>query len=158
MRNIFTNRFFTTQILALALLGGTTNIAMSEEEGSFEKEIEYRQGVMNILSWNTKNISGMLKDKMPYDAEKVKTHAKDIASVSTLDILAGFPEDSESENSDALADIWMEFENFEKKLADFRKAASGINEAAQSGDKTAVANAMKELGQSCKGCHKKYKN
>ena len=157
MQNIFTRKLLSTKILGLTLLCSTTSVAFAEE-GSFEKEIEYRQGYMNVLSWNMKNIGGMLKGKMPYDAEKIKTHAQDIAGASMMNILAGFPEDSESSDSDALADIWMDFEDFESKLVDFQKAAKNMNTAAQSGDKDAVGNAMKDLGKSCKGCHKKYKN
>ncbi len=158
MRNFLSRTKMTSYLVSLTLLGATTGTAIADEEAVFEKEIEYRQGVMNVLSWNTKAIGGMLKGKTPYDAEKVKTHAKDIASAASLDLLAGFPEDSESEDSAALADIWMDFEDFEQKTADFRKAASDLHTAAQSGDQASVGNAMKDLGKSCKGCHKKYKN
>ena len=158
MRNYLSRTKITSCLISFALLGSTAGSAVADEEAAFEKEIEYRQGTMNILSWNTKAIGGMLKGKTPYDAEKVKTHAKDIASVASLDLLAGFPEDSESEDSAALADIWMDFDDFEQKMADFRNAASGLNSAAQSGDQASVGNAMKDLGKTCKGCHKKYKN
>lgn len=141
-------------LIAASLLVSTSAFA----EDGFEKEIEYRQGVMSILSWNMKHIGGMLKGKMPYDAEKVKTHAADIASVASLNIMAGFPEDSTGEDSSALEDIWMDFETFEQKMSDFKKAAQGMNMAAQSADKAAVGKAMGALGDSCKGCHKPFKN
>jgi len=141
--------------LAVALLMSTT---ATVAENSFEQEIEYRQGVMSILSWNMKHLGGMLKGKQPYDAEKIKTHAADIASVASLNIMAGFPEDSTGEDSSALEDIWMDFETFEEKMDDFKKAADAMNMAAQSGDKGAVATAMGPLGDSCKGCHKPFKN
>jgi len=141
-------------LITAALLVSSSTFA----EDSFEREIEYRQGVMNILSWNMKHIGGMLKGKMPYEAEKIKTHAADIASVASLDIMAGFPEDSTGEDSSALEDIWMDFENFEQKMADFKTAAKDMNMAAQSGDKAAVGKAMGPLGKSCKGCHKPFKN
>ena len=154
MNKAVSKKKLSAALAAAIILASTTAVA----EESFEKEIEYRQGVMNILSWNMKNIGGMLKGKMPYDAEKIKTHAADIASVASLDIMAGFPEDSTSEDSSALEDIWMDFENFEQKMADFKKAADGMNKAAQTGDKAAVGQAMGPLGKSCKGCHKPFKN
>ncbi len=141
-------------LIAATFLASSSVIA----EESFEKEIEYRQGVMDILSWNMKHIGGMLKGNMPYDAEKIKTHAADIASVASLNILAGFPEDSTGEDSAALEDIWMDFDNFKQKLADFKMAAEGMNTAAQSGEQTAVGKAMEALGKSCKSCHKPFKN
>jgi cytochrome c556 len=148
----------STPVIGLSLLVSSSGIALAEESSAIEKAVEYRQGVMNVLSWNTKAIGDMLKGKTQYDAEQVKTHAKDIASTASLDILPGFPEDSESEDSAAMTEIWMDFDDFEQKMADFRQAASDINVAAQSGDQGKVDNAMKNLGKSCKGCHKKYKN
>lgn len=154
MRSQFT-RSVSVFIAAAAL---TLSTGLRAEEGGFDKEVEYRQAVMTIIAYNVKKIGGMLKGNAPYDAEQVKTHAKDIASASTLDIVSAFPEDSVNDDSDALEDIWMDFETFEQKLQDFRTAAAGINKAAQSGDKAAVGAAMKDLGASCKGCHKKFKN
>ena len=40
----------TATLIAATLLLSTSAFA----EGSFEKDIEYRQGVMNALSWNMK--------------------------------------------------------------------------------------------------------
>ena len=158
MYKLFSRRLLTAQIAVFMTFSSISAIAHSDEGGDIERAVEYRQGVMNILGWNMKSISGMLKGKMEYDAEKIKTHAHDIASVASLDIMSGFPEDSEHEDSAALADIWMDFENFEQKMADFRTAAEAMNTAAQSGDKAAVGNAMQGLGKSCKGCHKPFKN
>ena len=72
--------------------------------------------------------------------------------------MAGFPEDSTGDDSDALEDIWLDFEKFQQKMADFKKAAEGLNKAAQSSYRDAVGKAMGALGKSCKGCHKAFKN
>ena len=69
MNNPVSKSKLAATLAAAVLLVSTTAGA----DDSFEKEIEYRQGVMNILSWNTKHIGGMLKGKMPYDAEQIKT-------------------------------------------------------------------------------------
>lgn len=144
--------------LILASAAGLFASSIAIADDSFESEIEFRQGAMNILSYNMKNLGAMLKGKKPYDAEKVKVHARDIASVASLDLMSGFPEDSTGEDSSALEDIWMDFENFEAKMMDFKKAAEGMKTAAMSGDKGAVGAAMGDLGKSCKGCHKPFKN
>ncbi len=158
MLNKFSRHLFAGPVALLVAIGPAASIAQADDIAEIEKAVEYRQGVMNILAWNTKTISGMLKGKTEYDAETIKTAAKDIASTASLDIIAGFPEDSEHEDSAALADIWLDFENFEQKMADFQKAADNLNVASQTGDKMAVGNAMKDLGKTCKGCHKPFKN
>jgi cytochrome c556 len=143
-----------SSLLCSALLVPVAATADSE----LEKTVEYRQGVMNILSWNSKAIGAMLKGENAYDADSVKRHAADINRTAMLDIKAGFPEDSEHEDSAALADIWMDFATFEEKLTEFQNAAANLDKTAQSGDQAAVGAAMKDLGASCKGCHKKFKN
>ena len=152
------SKFIRSVSAMIAASSLTLTTGVIAEEAGFDKEVEYRQAVMTVIAYNTKKIGGMLKGNSPYDAEKVKTHSKDIASVSTMDLLSAFPEDSVTDESDAMEDIWMDFETFEQKLKDFQTAAAGINTAAQSGDKAAVGAAMKDLGASCKGCHKKFKN
>jgi len=142
-------------IISLTVLLLSPGIHASDDVG---KAIEYRQGVMNVLSWNTKAIGSMLKGNTDYDAESIKTHAADINRAASLDILSGFPEDSTDPDSAAMDEIWMDFDNFKQKLADFRSAAASLDQTAQTGDKGAVGKAMKDLGASCKGCHKTFKN
>ena len=145
---------FSMAATSLAALLATAPLAA----GDFEKEIEYRQGIMNILSWNAKSIGGMLKGKTPFDAELIKTRATDIHRVAQLDIMAGFPEDSTSVDSSAMDEIWMDSDTFASKMSDFQSAAAALDKAAQSGDKASIGAAMKDLGASCKGCHKSFKN
>ncbi|MEW8506735.1 MAG: cytochrome c [Candidatus Thiodiazotropha sp.] len=131
---------------------------MTVGAGEIEKAVDYRQGLMNVLSWNMKAMSNMMKGKIPYDQQAFATHANDLAAASALNLLPGFPEDSESEESDALPEIWMEFDDFEAKYEALGKAASNLSSAAANGDKGAIGEALSKAGKACKACHKKYKN
>jgi cytochrome c556 len=135
------------------LNNGTTAVA-----GDVEKAVEYRQGVMNVYSWNMKAMGDMIKGKTKFDAQRFATHAQELAAASKFDLLSGFPEDSESDESDALAEIWMDFDDFKSKYRDMGSAAQTLSEVAQSGDQARMGAALKEAGKSCKACHKKYKN
>jgi cytochrome c556 len=126
--------------------------------GEIEKAVDYRQGVMNVFGWNMKAMSNMMKGKVPFDQQVFANHAKDLASASGLNLMSGFPEDSESEESDALPEIWMAFDDFEAKYKKLGEAARNLSEAAANGDKAALGKALEITGKSCKACHKKYKN
>ncbi|MES9854061.1 MAG: cytochrome c [Candidatus Thiodiazotropha sp. L084R] len=126
--------------------------------GDVEKAVDYRQGVMNVFSWNMKAMGDMMKGKTSYDQKLFAEHAQELATAAKLNVLKGFPEDSESDESDALPDIWMDFEDFEDKYRQMGVAAKALNEAAQSGDKSVMGVALKKAGKGCKACHKKYKN
>ena len=84
-------------------------------------------------------------------------HARDLATASRLDLLAGFPEDSVTDDSAAKDEIWFTWDDFEQKFADFRAAADALGEAAASGDVEATKEAFAAVGDACKACHKKYK-
>ncbi len=123
-----------------------------------EKAVDYRQGVMNVFSWNMKAMSDMLKGKIPFDQAVFARHAKDLAAAATLNLVPGFPEDSESQDSDALPEIWMEFEDFKAKYQELGEASRKLSNIAAGGDKDSLGAALKQTGKACKACHKKYKN
>lgn len=126
--------------------------------GEVEKAVNYRQGVMNVYSWNMKAMSDMMKGKTPFDQNTFAGHARDLAAASTLNLMPGFPEDSESEESDALPEIWMAFGDFEDKYKALGEAARQLSEVAVGGDKAGIGQALEQTGKACKACHKQYKN
>ncbi|MET0049959.1 MAG: cytochrome c [Candidatus Thiodiazotropha sp.] len=144
-----------------SLLAGTALVlslsGAVSQAGEVEKAVEYRQGAMEVFSWNMKGMGDMMKGEKPYDAARLAVMAKDLESATQLDLLSGFPTDSESSESDALPEIWMDFDDFKSKYQDLREAAKALNAAVAGGDKAAIGAALKDTGGSCKACHKKYK-
>jgi len=103
-------------------------------------------------------MSSMMKGKTPFDQKAFATHARDLAGAANLNLLPGFPEDSESDESDALPEIWMEFDDFEKKYQNLSKVTKALSEISATDDKAAVGQALDKVGKACKACHKKFKN
>ncbi len=142
-------------VLMSAVIGFGAQGAMA---GDMEDAVEYRQGLMNVLRWNMKSMGDMMKDKKPYDAKAFARHAEDLARAASLDVLAGFPPDSDQGETDALADIWFDFKDFTQKLEDLRSASQSLSQVAASGDKKAMGDALGKTGKTCKACHDSYKN
>ncbi|MET0067156.1 MAG: cytochrome c [Candidatus Thiodiazotropha sp.] len=149
-------RFKSTVLTTTALL--LCGAGITSHAGELEKAVEYRQGVMGVYSWNMKGMSEMMKGAKPYDADRLAVMAGDLQAATQLDLLSGFPTDSESDESDALPDIWLDFDDFKSKYQDLREAAKALNSAVAGGDKDAIGAALKKTGGTCKACHKKYKN
>ena len=126
--------------------------------GNAERAIEYRQGFMNILNFNAKAMGEMLKGERPFEQAAFAAHAGDLARATQLNLLGAFPEDSDSGETDAMAEVWMEPDDFKQKFSDLQAAAKSLDKAATGGDKAAIGSAYKDLGQACKSCHKKFKN
>jgi cytochrome c556 len=132
--------------------------AQASKEGDVARAIEYRQSIMTLFNWNMRPMGAMMKQKVPFNQTAFVRHAKDLEAAAQLDLLAGFPEDSEGDDSDALPDIWLDFEDFKKKYQDLQLAADKLAEVAESGDQATIKPAFQALGKTCKACHQAYKD
>jgi cytochrome c556 len=150
--------FTKGRLVLISALVGFGLGTQSASAGELERALEYRQGVMNVMSWNMKAMGDMMKGKKPYDAGAFARHASDLAGAASLDVLAGFPPESDSGETDARADIWFEFEDFTQKLEDLRMASQNLSQVAAGGDKAAMGDALGKTGKSCKACHDSYKD
>lgn len=114
--------------------------------------IKYRQRVMRALSGHMGALGEYAKNNLPYDGH-VAVHARGLAELSKL-LPEIFPKGTENGKTDALPDIWA-------KPADFRKAAENMGDEAAKlagmSDAMGAKAQIKELGKSCGGCHKKFR-
>ncbi len=137
-----------------------TAVAHAEDEGqkSVSQAIDYRTSVMTVIRWNFKPMGDMLKGKRPYDGAAFTRHMRDLENAVSLDLLAGFPEDSdEGEDTSAKAEIWMNWEDFEQKFKDLRQQTARLSKAVQGGDRSDIEAEFNALGKACKACHREYK-
>jgi cytochrome c556 len=142
---------------ALLLGAAVASPVLADEPTAQEKAIKYRQAAMTLVGSNFKPMGAMIKGELPYDAEIFARHASDMAAVSGIDILRGFPEDSEGEGSEAKGEIWLEWEDFAAKMDDMKTEADKLAATAASGDKAAIKKQFAATGETCKSCHKKFK-
>lgn len=135
----------------------TAAIAHAEEADPKKEAIKYRQSVMTIVGWNFKPMGAMVKGERPFDAKAFATHAKDLAAVTSVDILTGFPEDSDGDGSKAKAEIWLKWDDFKDKMGAMQREAAKLAEVAAGGDQEAMKKQFGAAGKTCKGCHDDYK-
>lgn len=155
---LWKNRLIQTGATAAMLMGLGTLSSGIAQAGDVERALDYRQGAMNVFSWNMKAMGDMMKGKSAYDGAVFASHANDLAKATSLDLLTGFPEDSDSGETDARPDIWLNFEDFTEKLEAMRAAAQDLSKVAMSGDKAAMGEALGKTGKTCKACHDDYKD
>ncbi len=127
------------------------------QAGKVEDAVDYRQGVMNVFSWNVGLMGAMMKGEVPFDAVAFQGHAADLASAAGLNILKGFPEDSVTDDSDAKDEIWLNWSDFESKLQGLRSESAKLAEVAASGDEAAIKAQFDATRRACKACHDDYK-
>ncbi len=88
------------------------------------------------------------------------TVAEGAKSLATLGahIPAMFPEGSNKGKTDAKAEIWTNFPDFTAKAKAFEDRSNTLLQLASSGaDKGQVSDAFGKVMESCKACHRSYK-
>lgn len=119
--------------------------------------IAYRRSAMTMIGWNFAPISAMVKGKTAFDAKDFAKRAERIAILSDQ-IFEGFPPGSDKgAETDAKAEIWTHYEDFQSKVADLARESKALDEVVKTGDETKMKDQFKKMAGTCKGCHEKYK-
>ncbi len=141
-------------IVALAAAGfAVTAIAQKKPENV----IHYRQSVMDMIGWNFAPLGAMVKGKIPFDAKDFALHAQRLEFLGPQ-VLEGFSKGSDKgAETDAKAEIWTSFDDFQAKLSDFIDESKALNEAAKGGDEAKMKEQFKKTAGTCKACHDKYR-
>jgi cytochrome c556 len=116
-----------------------------------EDIIKYRQSVMKAVGGHTGAAGAIVQGKVDYKSDLVE-HAHAL-QVLTRDIPGLFPKDSDFGETRARKDR----ANFEKHAKDAKDKAEAFAKAAKGGDQKAIVASFKELGESCKACHKEFR-
>lgn len=144
--------YYTLALLALVL---SSNGVLADD---IEKAVEYRHGIMNVYAYNLTSMRDMVKGKTEFDSTAFTRHARDLAAAAGLDLLAGFPEDSLNDESDASDTIWLDWEQFQKNYQALQEQSAKLAEAASKGDGAAITEQFGVTARTCKACHDDFKN
>jgi cytochrome c556 len=148
-------RTFTKAIVtigsAVALTAGTAFSVSADESSS----IKYRQAVMKAVGGHMGGSVAIIKGKVPYKDDLVAhaTGLNDMAKVAAN----AFKQKTEGGKTRAKPNIWEDGDDFSQKIQDFKKATADFLAAAKSGGPAAAGAKLGAVGDSCKGCHKKFR-
>ena len=95
----------------------------------------------------------------PSGPVRVREFLADVDALAALgtQIKVLFPAGTETGDTDALPLIWQEQEKFAQLLKASEKSTAELRTAVAAGDKAATMQAFKAVGESCKGCHDRYR-
>lgn len=150
------NKMLKTTV-ALLLGASFTFPAMAANDDPKKQAIKYRQAVMTVVGANFKPMGAMMKGEIPFDAAVFARHAGDLAAITSVDILRGFPEDSEGKGSDAKPEIWLNWDDFKAKMEDMSRESAALAKVAAGSDTAAIKEQFGKTSKTCKACHKEYK-
>jgi cytochrome c556 len=141
----------------LTVAAATCVLAGVAQAQSVKDVIESRQANYKKTGANAQAIKKALDTGT--DLKAVAVNAQEIADWATK-IPTVFPVGSGPESgikTAALATIWQDKPDFEKKAAGLHDAAMKLVVALNTGDKAAVAPAFQAMGGTCGACHQTYR-
>jgi cytochrome c556 len=120
-----------------------------------EDIIKYRQNVMKAIGGHTAAAGAVVQGKVGYK-NQLAEHARALQAL-TGDIPALFPKDSDFGDTRAKDEVWSNRAEFEKRAKDAKAKVAAFAKAVQSGKQPTIAASYKDMGESCKGCHKDFR-
>ena len=69
-----------------------------------------------------------------------------------------FPEGSDVSHSEASKNIWLDPNGFSKAIKNFEEASLELVNQAQTENSDTSIQAFRNLANTCKGCHQKFRN
>jgi cytochrome c556 len=162
------NRLATLAVTALVTACGpagedaaTGPAAMVDTESAEYAAMEYRQGLMHVIAYKAGRLRGMADGDIPVDEAAFVKAANDLVAATEM-LAEAFPEGSDSESlagaSNALPDIWDDWNEFLEHQTALQTAARMVAEQAQRGGFAAAQEtASEQIGPACGGCHRPYR-
>ncbi|MBK1647686.1 c-type cytochrome [Rhabdochromatium marinum] len=144
----------TTALLSISLVGGAFAAGMKPEQ-----QIETRQAGYKFMAWNMHKIKANLSGN--FKQQQVQKAADAIAGIanSGMGALYGPGTDKAVNGVETRVkpELFTNKKEAGKVARDFIDAANNLAEVAAMGDEAEVKQAFGALGESCKACHKQFR-
>ncbi|MBF0470391.1 MAG: cytochrome c [Gammaproteobacteria bacterium] len=130
-----------------------TTPAVSADEN--EALITHRQGIYKIVSGHTNAIKSILFQNHPA-TDELEYHSQGILNAFSK-LGQDYAPGSEEGKTRASSKIWEDMDGFRDAGKSAYEAAKALDDKVKFGDREGQIQAFKDLGASCKGCHKEYR-
>jgi len=139
-------------LITLVAFAAVSAAALAAEP---ENIIKYREAVMKSQAGHMGAMAQIVRGKVDYGAD-MAYHAEALnASMHTVPAL--FPKDSDFGETRALAAVWEKRADFEAVAKKAAAATDALVKAVKANDKEAVTKAFGAVSDSCKACHKDFR-
>ncbi len=140
-------------VISIVVLIGTTTAVLSHKGAT--GVVKERMMAMKSMGDNMKALSLMVTGRAPYNAKQIKNIAATIKG-HTSNTAKLFPKGSISGPSEALPNIWTDWEAFMNHAKSLENLAGELNTAADKG-KAAALVIFAKMGKTCSGCHQDFR-
>jgi cytochrome c556 len=147
------NRFSNLLIWSVTLFLASNSMGSLSVEEAVQKRIKmFKSSQANIKELSKFILSGDISES----SYLVDFHVK--WSGEMLLLFPAGSEASTSNGSDASSDIWRDTTGFKKQVAQYNLSSTALREALKSRDIAEINETFEGLVESCKSCHKQFRN
>jgi cytochrome c556 len=147
------NRFSNLLIWLVTLFLASNSMGSLSVEEAVQKRIKmFKSSQVNIKELSKFILSGDISES----SYLVDFHVK--WSGEMLLLFPAGSEASTSNGSDASSDIWRDTTGFKKQVAQYNLSSTALREALKSRDILEINETFEGLVESCKSCHKQFRN
>ncbi len=138
----------------IILISLTISSVAFAHSGVKDKTVKERMMVMKEMASNTKIIGQMLKGKTSFDANQVKLALERLSALS-LETPKVFTINATDPKSEAMPNIWDEFDEFTKLSKDLAETSIVLANSVETIED--LRPALKKVSSGCKACHSRYR-
>ena len=138
----------------IILISLTISSVAFAHSGVKDKNVKERMMVMKEMAGNTKIIGQMLKGKTSFDANQVKLALERLSALS-LETPKVFTINATDPKSEAMPNIWDEFDEFTKLSKDLAETSIVLANSVENPED--LRPALKRISSGCKACHSRYR-
>ncbi len=142
-------RRYTTGILITVF--ATASLA---HDGVMNPAVMARMEGMSTIAENMNILGDMVKGKSEFNADTAKT-AIDVIAFQASSAPKLFEANEDDPKSEALPEIWSNFDDFEAKALELQTIANQIQPTIERVED--LNSALGLLGENCKSCHETYR-
>ena len=147
------NRFSNLLIWSVTLFLASNSMGSLSVEEAVQKRIKmFKSSQANIKELSKFILSGDISES----SYLVDFHVK--WSGEMLLLFPAGSEASTSNGSDASSDIWRDTTGFKKQVAQYNLSSTALREALKSQNILEINETFEGLVESCKSCHKQFRN
>ena len=143
-------RFFLTLLTTIMLIFSTASYAQEDAIGIVKER-------KDLFKKSQQDIKALYASIRSDELGDIRTDAVALAQWGAV-MPDYFPEGSGGGVSEASSEIWKNFDGFKDAAKTFELAALSVVAAVDQGNKGAIISTAKSVGDSCKSCHRKFRN
>ena len=121
--------------------------------------VKQRMDAMTEIKDASKAIREMARAERAMDFEQAQKLARSVID-HAANMTSLFPDTKASRHgakTEALPEIWQQWDKFSASADELEQAATKALQAAQAEDRDSLNGAIRDMGRTCKSCHKQFR-